>query len=249
VEQARLVLVPNFTELEWVIRPRLEEWAEVLVFDPPGVGEEPISAEDRARILSQGGMRELVVRRGLERIEELGWDRYVVVADGEGNGAAALIAAERPGAVAGIALGHACLSYAMEGDRPAVTGEVWAALRALLGRDYERFIRTGIVQLTQGSYADELAERIVERARPEISQALWDAIGDDPVDIGALLGEVDAPLLLSEHAGCLMWTPEGFADARAAFREAQAYSFPEPATISEAFAGALRSFCTGLDSG
>jgi hypothetical protein len=31
----RLLLVPLITELEWVIRPRLEEWAEVATFDVP----------------------------------------------------------------------------------------------------------------------------------------------------------------------------------------------------------------------
>lgn len=241
--QPRLILVPNFTELEWVIRPRLEEWAEVLAYDPPGFGEEPISDRDRERVLAEGGMRELVARRGLEKLEELGWDRYFLVADGEGNGAAALIAARRPEAVAGVVLGHACLDYSMEGKRPAVGGEVWAALRALLDRDYDGFVRTGIVQLTGGNYADELAQRIVERADREIAEALWEAIRTEPVDIGALLARVEAPLLLIEHLGCLMFTEEGFKDAAAAFRGASTYSFPEPATISEAFAGALRSFC------
>lgn len=239
----RLLLVPNFTELEWVIRPRLEEWAEVLAYDPPGFGEEPISAADRERVLDQGGMRRLVARRGLEKVDERGWDRYLVVADGEGNGAAALIAAERPAAVAGVALGHACLGYGMAGERPAVGGEIWAALRALMDQDYDRFVRTGIVQITGGNYAEELAERIVERVDRDLAEALWEAIRDEPVDIGALLREVDAPCLLAEHAGCLMFTEEGFRDAASAFPQARTYSFPEPGTISEAFAGALRSFC------
>lgn len=241
--KSRLLLVPNFTELEWVIRPRLEEWAEVLAFDPPGMGSEPISEQDRERVLSEGGMRELVARRGLEKVEELGWDRYFVISDGEGNGAAALIAAQRPEAVRGVVLGHACLDYSMEGKRPAVGGEVWAALRALMDRDYDGFVRTGIVQITGGNYADELAERIVERADRRIAEALWEAISEEPIDIGALLAGVEAPLLLVEHQGCLMFTEEGFKDAVAAFREASTYSFPEPGTISEAFAGALRSFC------
>ena len=40
----RLLLVAEFTELEWAIKPELEEWAEVLSFDPPGVGTEPVPA-------------------------------------------------------------------------------------------------------------------------------------------------------------------------------------------------------------
>lgn len=70
----RILLVPNFTELEWLVKPRLEEWAEVASYDPPGVGE--------------------------------------------GNGTAALIAADRAEAVQGIALGHACVNFEMTGERP-----------------------------------------------------------------------------------------------------------------------------------
>jgi len=34
----RLLLIPEFTEVTWTIKPRLEEWAEVASYDPPGVG-------------------------------------------------------------------------------------------------------------------------------------------------------------------------------------------------------------------
>jgi hypothetical protein len=34
--------VPLLTEIEWVIGPQLEEWAEVATFDVPGVGDEPM---------------------------------------------------------------------------------------------------------------------------------------------------------------------------------------------------------------
>lgn len=37
----RLILVPHITELEWVIKSELEQWAEVAAFDMPGVGAEP----------------------------------------------------------------------------------------------------------------------------------------------------------------------------------------------------------------
>jgi hypothetical protein len=37
-------LVPEFTELTWTIRPLLEEWADVLSYDPPGVGNESLPA-------------------------------------------------------------------------------------------------------------------------------------------------------------------------------------------------------------
>jgi hypothetical protein len=35
--QPPLLLIPFTSELEWEIRPQLEEWADVLAFDPPGV--------------------------------------------------------------------------------------------------------------------------------------------------------------------------------------------------------------------
>ena len=41
MERPRLLLVPMLTEVEWVIRPLLEEWAEVASYDAPGVGDEP----------------------------------------------------------------------------------------------------------------------------------------------------------------------------------------------------------------
>jgi hypothetical protein len=41
VTRPRLLLLPGYSELEWVIRPQLEEWAEVAAFDAPGVGGEP----------------------------------------------------------------------------------------------------------------------------------------------------------------------------------------------------------------
>ena len=37
----RLFLVCEFTELQWAIKPQLEEWADVVSYDLPGVGTEP----------------------------------------------------------------------------------------------------------------------------------------------------------------------------------------------------------------
>src|SRR5947207_281803 len=36
----RLLLISQSSELEWVRRPQIEDWAEVAAFDAPGVGEE-----------------------------------------------------------------------------------------------------------------------------------------------------------------------------------------------------------------
>jgi hypothetical protein len=56
VNRPRLLLVPEFTELEWApIRPQLEEWSEVASYDPPGVGDEPEAETlDRAAIVQRG---------------------------------------------------------------------------------------------------------------------------------------------------------------------------------------------------
>ena len=52
----RILLVPSLTELEWPIRPLIEEWAEVASFDAPGVGDEPPA---------EGHMLHASARRGL----------------------------------------------------------------------------------------------------------------------------------------------------------------------------------------
>ena len=36
MSRPRLLLVPEFTELTWTIKPQLAEWAEVVSYDPSG---------------------------------------------------------------------------------------------------------------------------------------------------------------------------------------------------------------------
>jgi hypothetical protein len=244
MNRPRLLLVPGFTELEWVIKPRLEEWAEVASFDPPSVGDEPIPPEfERAFERGEPVIRKAVSWRGLEEVDRRGWERYFLIADGDGNGAAALIAQARPDAVAGMAMGHAVLSYEMEGDRPPINKEIWSAMRQLLRQDYQSFIRHGIVQLTQGAYGDELAQQMLERFPRELVERGWDTSRDEPIDIGAILRERGCPLLLARHEGCLGYTPEGYEDAVAAFPGARTLSTPEACAVSDQFAAAVREFC------
>src|SRR4051794_28953230 len=107
MSRPRLLLVAEFTELQWSIKPLLEEWAEVLSYDLPGIGAEPLPAGIR----DVGELtREIGVEHGLEKIVQAGWGRCFLVADGWGVANAVAIAAARPGAVAGLALGHAALS-------------------------------------------------------------------------------------------------------------------------------------------
>src|SRR5215208_5051276 len=74
-----LLLVPAFTELQWTIKPLLEEWAEVASYDPPGVGSEPLPKEaglgpgmpepDRRAAFDE--WRRAATRRGLEELDRM----------------------------------------------------------------------------------------------------------------------------------------------------------------------------------
>jgi hypothetical protein len=68
----RLLIVPQLTQLEWPIKPLLDEWAEVASYDAPGVGHEPPVEPFRPAAVAE---------RGLEEVDRLGWDRCIVVAD------------------------------------------------------------------------------------------------------------------------------------------------------------------------
>jgi hypothetical protein len=236
MERPRLLLVSEFTELQWTIKPTLEEWAEVASFDPPGVGGEPLPTGNVLTV-------ELIARRGLDELEGRGWDECFVAGDGFGNAAALRIAHAWTGQVQGIALGHASLSNRRRDERPPISPEVWEALTELLRRDSDAFIKHGIVQATHGSVDEALAERMIERFPDQRIVASWQAITREDEPIEELLAEIDAPLLFAKHQGCLMSTEEGFDDAVAAFPQAKAVSVGEAPSVSEEFAWALREFC------
>jgi pimeloyl-ACP methyl ester carboxylesterase len=235
MNRPRLLLVPEFTELEWEkIRPRLEEWAEVASYDPPGVGDEPESETfDRAAI----------VRRGLKELDRRGWERCFVASDSWGIASAVQLAVARPDAINGLALGHAKLSFTRDGPRPPLNAGVYAAMTELVDKDHEEFLRFGAVQATGGSLDEELAERMIKRFPRELMQRGWEMITRDDADIGALLAQLDCPLLFAKHDGCLGSTDEGFEDAAAAFPQADTVSVTDAPLTSPAFARALRDFC------
>jgi hypothetical protein len=242
-----LLLVPGFTELEWTIKPKLPEWADVASYDPPGVGEEPaMPQQEEAVVAGKPVMRETIAQRGLEELERRGWERCFVLSDGDGNGAAALLARARPDAIEGMAMGHAVLAYEMEGERPTMNKELWLAMRQLLRQDYGSFIRHGIVQLTQGAYGDELAQKMIERFPKELVERGWEMARSEPVAIGEILREIGCPLLLAKHEGCLGRTDEGFEDIVATFPDAQTVICPETCTSSPAYADAVRRFAESI---
>jgi pimeloyl-ACP methyl ester carboxylesterase len=240
VTRPRLLLVPEFTELEWgPIRPQLEEWAEVASYDPPGVGDEPPAETfDRAAI----------VRRGLKEVERRGWSRYFVASDSWGIGSAVQLAVARPDSVEGLALGHAKLSLRREGPRAPINSAVYEAMTELVNKDHEEFLRHGAVQLTGGSVDEEQAERMIARFPRELMVRGWEMITRPDTDIGEHLAELDCPLLFAKHNGCLGSTDEGFEDAVAAFPNAETVSVTDAPLTSEVFAEALRRFCLAHSS-
>ena len=191
--------------------------------------------------------RELVVKRALEEVEKLSWDSYFVVGDAWGTATAVRVAAARPEPVVGVALGHASLGYHQEGARPAVNKEVTAAMTQLLRSDFDSFVRYGMTQFTQGSFDEETSERIVARFPPmEIASHVWEANVARPEPIGGLLGQLDVPILLAKHKGCLVFTEEGYEDAVRAMPDARRTSVGRAPSASEEFAAALRDFCKGV---
>ena len=238
MSRPRLLLCPQFTEVEWAIAPQLAEWAEVATFDIPGVGGEALP-DDRS-----GGIREMVVRRGVEEADRRGWDSFFVVGDAWGTASAARLAAAEPARVLGIALGHASVDYGAEGERPAVNGEVVAAMTQLMRSDYDSFIRYGFTQFTQGGFDEDTAGRMVDRFPPvDLATDYWEMLISHPEPIADLLAQLEVPMLLAKHEGCLVFTPEGYEDLVAALPEATTVTVERTSSASEEFAEALRDFC------
>ncbi|HZO59897.1 MAG TPA: hypothetical protein VFB51_09420 [Solirubrobacterales bacterium] len=245
MQKPRLLLVPQFTELEWTIREQLDEWAETASYDAPAVGDEPIT-DEQVKAVREGRirLRDLFVERGLAEVDRLGWDRFFVVADGWATATGARIALGRRDSVQGLVLGHASVTYDMDGERRAIVREVWAAMRQFLVQDHREFIRHGIVQMTQGSVNDELAGRMIERfPHGEWLALAWDSLSAENEPIGDLVREYGGPLMLAQHVGCLSFTEEGYADAVAAFPDASRLGVEKAPGGSPEFAAALRDFC------
>jgi pimeloyl-ACP methyl ester carboxylesterase len=235
----QILLCPQFTELEWVIAPQLEQWADVATFDAPGVGSEPVPEEGLERI-----DREIVVERALEEIDRLGWDSYFVLGDAFGTPTAVRVAQARPDAVLGIALGHAALHLGMEGDRAPVNGELCAAMTQLLRSDYDAF-KHGLTQFTQGGFDEDRAAAMVQRFPDDVDVAVraWQMNLSESNSVAEILAALGVPLLLAKHEGCLVFSPEGYEDAVAAFPSARTIAVEKTCGASPEFAQAVREFC------
>jgi hypothetical protein len=251
VSRPRLLLVSSFTELEWGIRPSLEEWAEVASFDMPGIGGEPIppgfdiDQASSAELLSR--WRDAAAERGLAEADRHGWERFVVVTDSHGSPAAVALAKKRPAAILGMAIGHASLSHGHEGDRAPMRAGIWDAMAQLISQGSEAFVRYGIAQMTRGRVSEETADKMLERfPDTELASVTIEALAQEPEPIGDDLSALDLPLLLAKHEGCLGRTDEGFEDIVGAFPDAQTVICAETCTSSPEFAEALQEFSQQL---
>jgi hypothetical protein len=213
----------------------------VASYDAPGVGDEPRRGE-----LDMNALR----GRGLEEIERRGWERCLIAGDEHGAFPAIEIAAARPERLAGLAIGHACLSYRRHGERPPIRADVMSAFNRLAEVDYRTYARA-LTQLTQDAYDDETAEEYIRRVPQEVTLAYAPEVFDTmaETEVGPKLRGLHRPLLFAKHEGCLAWTDEGFDDAVAAFPDARAVTIAQKPSVSPAFAEALREFCGGLDWG
>jgi len=237
-----ILLCPQFTELEWPIAPTLSEWADVATFDVPGVGEEPIPGGDPSKL-----DREMAVQRALQEVERRGWDSYFVVGDAFGAATAARVARADPEPVVGIALGHAALSLNMDGERAPVNREVCAAMTQLLRTDYDSFVRFGITQFTRGGIDEDTSQQMVDRfPENELAAGVWEMLLHEEEPIGEILRELDKPMLLAKHEGCLVFSPEGYEDVAATFPQARKAVVAKTSGGSEEFAAELRDFCEEL---
>jgi pimeloyl-ACP methyl ester carboxylesterase len=209
----------------------------VASFDAPGVGEEPAPTS-----LALDGIRE----RGLKEIDRRGWERCLIAGDEYGGYSAIRLAAEHPERVAGLAIGHACLSLRQTGPRAPMNGDVMSAFVRLAELDYRTYVRH-LTQLTQDAYDDQMADEYLRRVPQEVTLAYLPRlaeVADD--DLEPSLRELEQPLLLARHDGCLGWTEEGFEDAAAALPDAVTASMTIKPSACPDFAETLREFCETL---
>jgi hypothetical protein len=238
MDRPRLLLIPQLTEIEWVIRALLEEWAEVASFDAPGVGDEPPVDDFGSKA---------VARRGLEELERRGWESCIVVADEFGVAAALHLVEQAPDAVAGLALGHARLSNAIDGSKAPLNREVYFGCAAMIKTDprtfVHQFFRMTGGELMEGGYGDEMVEEYRRRVPVELMLPFWESRPQEGGHIGDGLRGLRIPLLIAQHKGCLLYTDEGFDAAVAALPHARAVKVEDKPSTSIQFARALEAFC------
>jgi hypothetical protein len=238
MDRPRLLLTPQLTEIEWLNRPALEEWAEVASYDAPGVGDEPPVDDFGSAAIG---------RRGLEEMARRGWDRCFVAGDEFGVAAALHLATSAPEMVQGIALGHARLSNDIEGDRAPINREIHSASGSLIQRDQRAFVhqlfRMTAGESMVGGYGEGMVKEYLRRVPRELMLPFWDSRPEEGAGFLEMLRSLDVPMLIAQHRGCLLFTEQGFEDAAAALPHAQTARCGDKPSTSTEFASVLREFC------
>ena len=224
MSRPRLLYVPLFlAEESERFAATVGEWAEVASFDIP---------PDRG------------VEAALARLDELGWEDAVVVADSQAQPLAVAVTDRHPDRVRAVALSHAVGRYRFTGERPALHPEVVSAAGRLLDTDYMAFWRA-VTQFTQGGLPDAWVERWAAAIPQARAKAFWSEIGDSEPAVAERLRDYPGPVLLGQHKDCVLWTQEGFEDAVAALPEAKVVRCREIPVFDPAFGEALRQLAGG----
>ena len=229
--RARILFVPIFAGFEArAFRELVGGWADVESYDTPGAGsrrEEPI-----------GGI-EAVAAAGAQRLDELGWDRAVVVCDSHAQAAGIELALSDP-RVAAIAISHAAARYSVDGEAPGLNPAVHAAAAKMLDTDVRSFGHA-LTQLTQGRIDEDWVAAFLEQVPRATARARTGQL--DGRELVTRLGGADVAVVLGAHSGCMMWTPEGFEAAVAAVPGAIAVECDEVPLAAESFHAAVRELC------
>ena len=221
--KARVLYVPLFIAAESDrFAAIVGDWAEVASFDVP---------------------EENAAEAAYARLDELEWEHCTLVMDGFAQGIGTEIALHDLARFRAIAVGHAAPRFSTQPPRPTLHPDVISAATQLLENDYMAFWRA-VTQLTQGGMPDAWVERWAASVPEERARAMFLGIAETQPPATERLAGFDGPLLLAQHADCVLWTPEGFEDALAAFPEARVIRCPDIPVFDPAFGDALRELAT-----
>jgi len=234
MSRPRLLYVPITAAREAERFAAQADWADVASFDAPGAGAN--------RDLAPHGVAG-VVEAARARLDELAWETCGVVCESHGQAAAIELALTEPDRVKGIFIGHAAARYAVTGPRPAMSPSVRDVAGQLLETDYRAFARA-ITQMTQGQMDDAYVDAWAADVPQPVAQDLFGELSEEQPGLVSRLAGSDLVIVLGEHRGCLMWTPEAFADACEAVPEARAVSCDGIPTEDPSFLDAVRTALT-----
>ena len=217
--KVRVLYVPHFLEVESErFAEVVADWADVASFDVPmdGAGEAAHA-----------------------RLDELGWDECILVADGFAQGLGVETALRHPERFQAVAVGHAATRYTTDPPRPTLHPDVIAAATRLLETDYMAFWRA-VTQITQGGMPDPWVERWAAGVPPERARAVFLGIAETQPPASEGLAAFERPVLLAQHADCVLWTAEGFEDIVSAVPHARVVRCSQIPVFDPAFGEALR---------